>query len=337
MKIIDLQQSGDDWLEWRRGGVSATDASILLNLSPYKTRWRLWAEKVGYALAEDLSNNPNVRRGVRNEDLARRAFEDKHDDLLLPVCAESDKYPILRASLDGIRENGEPVEIKCPSDTNWNDVCSNGTGSKPYKQYYPQVQHQLMVTEAKLGWLIFFKEGEPLQEFQIVPDAEMQKAILEESFKFMEEVQKRKEPDKDPDRDIYIPKGKEAHAWIFYAEQYRLYEAEIKTLKEKLTKLQKSQKPLEKELRQMMGDYMQADYCGVKITRYMTSGRINYQKVLEANLPDISDDEVEKFRGKATESCRVYVTNSLAPKLIVDDDAVAPVKDLSMTVESFYF
>ncbi|WP_407080697.1 YqaJ viral recombinase family protein [Enterobacter hormaechei] len=47
--------------DWRRQGVTATDAAILLNRSPYKTRWRLWAEKTGYAREVDLSLNPLVR------------------------------------------------------------------------------------------------------------------------------------------------------------------------------------------------------------------------------------------------------------------------------------
>ncbi|HCN6356821.1 TPA: YqaJ viral recombinase family protein, partial [Escherichia coli] len=39
MKIVNLSQREEDWLDWRRQGVTATDAAILLNRSPYKTRW----------------------------------------------------------------------------------------------------------------------------------------------------------------------------------------------------------------------------------------------------------------------------------------------------------
>ncbi|MDV5469038.1 YqaJ viral recombinase family protein [Klebsiella pneumoniae] len=77
MKIVNLSQREEDWLDWRRQGVTATDAAILLNRSPYKTRWRLWAEKTGYAREVDLSLNPLVRRGIESEDAARRAFEEK--------------------------------------------------------------------------------------------------------------------------------------------------------------------------------------------------------------------------------------------------------------------
>lgn len=74
MKIVNLSQREEDWLDWRRQGVTATDAAILLNRSPYKTRWRLWAEKTGYAREVDLSLNPLVRRGIENEDAGKTRF-----------------------------------------------------------------------------------------------------------------------------------------------------------------------------------------------------------------------------------------------------------------------
>ncbi|MBO0216527.1 YqaJ viral recombinase family protein, partial [Vibrio sp. Vb2880] len=66
MKTVNLSQRSEQWLEWRKGGITATDACILLNRSPYKTEWRLWAEKTGYAREVDLSLNPLVRQGVEN-------------------------------------------------------------------------------------------------------------------------------------------------------------------------------------------------------------------------------------------------------------------------------
>ena len=47
MKVVDLNQRSEEWLQWRSKGVTASDIPIILGLSPYKTRWQLWAEKVG--------------------------------------------------------------------------------------------------------------------------------------------------------------------------------------------------------------------------------------------------------------------------------------------------
>ena len=51
MKIVDLSQRSPDWLRWRAQGVTASEAAVVLGRSPYKTPWRLWAERTGLARA----------------------------------------------------------------------------------------------------------------------------------------------------------------------------------------------------------------------------------------------------------------------------------------------
>ena len=129
MRIIDLPQQGDQWLKWRQEGVTATDAVILSGRSPYKTVWRLWAEKVGYARPVDLSLNPLVQWGKKMEPVARSAAEDYFNDLLMPALVESKSNPIIRASLDALNSNNEPVELKAPSKKVWEEVSNQGSSS----------------------------------------------------------------------------------------------------------------------------------------------------------------------------------------------------------------
>lgn len=337
MKIVDLAQRGSAWHVWRSQGVSATDSVVLLGASPYKTTWRLWAEKTGYAVPEDLSANPNVRRGVLNEDVARQAYEDKHDELLLPVCCESSTLTILRASLDGLDSNGRPVELKCPALSTWNEVVAKGEKSEAYLLYLPQVQHQILVTLADYGWLVFYNvdTGEML-EFKIDKDAEMHRKIEALAVDFWDMVQRKKEPPKDPQRDTFIPEGNDVDAWISVAENYRFFEAEIQEFKARIKDLEKRQKPYLEEMKNLMGDYYSADYCGVMVTRYMTSGRVDYKQIVEDKL-QLPDDEVETYRGNASERCRVTITDSLTPKRIVQEEVVKPLQDRPMVVESAYF
>ena len=37
MRIVNLEQGTKEWLEWRRQGITATESSVILGLSPYKT------------------------------------------------------------------------------------------------------------------------------------------------------------------------------------------------------------------------------------------------------------------------------------------------------------
>jgi len=71
-----------------------------------------------------LSRNPFVQRGIALEDQARQSFEDRHSTILLPLCVQSDEYPILRASLDGLSNEDEPVELKVPTDKTYKDVAA---------------------------------------------------------------------------------------------------------------------------------------------------------------------------------------------------------------------
>ena len=63
MKVVDVSQRSDVWRQWRLQGVSASEAAVIMNRSPYKTPWRLWAEKIGLVLEASLDNNPLIRAG----------------------------------------------------------------------------------------------------------------------------------------------------------------------------------------------------------------------------------------------------------------------------------
>lgn len=45
MLKVTLQQGSDSWLNWRREGLTATEAGVILNQNPNKSPWRLWMEK----------------------------------------------------------------------------------------------------------------------------------------------------------------------------------------------------------------------------------------------------------------------------------------------------
>ena len=155
MKIIDIVQRTTTWHAWRPEGVTASEAAVVLGRSPYKSRQRLFRERTGLSPAEDLSTKPCVQRGIAFEDHVRRGFEQRHDTILLPLCAESTEQPVLRCSLDGLNDDGEPVELKVPTEKTYRLVAKDGEQAIAYKLAWVQLQHQLYVTEAEQGWLVF--------------------------------------------------------------------------------------------------------------------------------------------------------------------------------------
>jgi predicted phage-related endonuclease len=61
MQLVDFNQGEDRWHAWRREGVTASDATILMGTHPDKTVWRLWAEKVGL-LPEEARGGQRPKR-----------------------------------------------------------------------------------------------------------------------------------------------------------------------------------------------------------------------------------------------------------------------------------
>lgn len=335
MKYIDLVQGTDVWLTWRKEGITATDAAVLVNQSPYKTEWRLWAEKTGYAVERDLSANPFVRNGIAREPAARAAAEIYFDDLLLPVCVQSSQNALLRASLDGLNKTNEPVELKCPTEATWNEVKALRQASGAFKFYYPQVQHQIKVTGAKRGWLVFYFDGQ-LEVFCVPRDQALIADIETNAMIFWDKVLKKREPEKDPARDLYIPKGEEIANWLYQAEEYKAFEQDISALQGRLKELQERQQRSRQAMQEMMGEFFHADYCGVMVTRYKQAGKVDYEKLL-AEKSNISAKDIEAYRRESSNRCRITLTNDMAPRQIVDPQVTGPVQGIDVVVDAAFY
>jgi putative phage-type endonuclease len=239
-------------------------------------------------LPEDLSGNPHVQRGIREEPEARRGFEDRHGVLLLPICAESTEEPILRASFDGLTDEGRPVEIKAPTEANFRDAMENGADSALYRRYYAQVQTQVYVSESDLGYLALHC-GELCLDIEITRDDNYIARLVEASRTFREYVRTGKEPPLDPERDLYVPKGADQDAWFRLAAEYRqldekqaVYAAEAEAIGKKLDEL-------EAQLLTMMGEFTLAESSGVRISRYLQNGAVDYKAALKTFRPDFTE------------------------------------------------
>ena len=51
----------------RQKGIGGSDAGAAVGVNPYKSAFKLYLEKVGDQVPEDISNKPAVKRGVRLE------------------------------------------------------------------------------------------------------------------------------------------------------------------------------------------------------------------------------------------------------------------------------
>ncbi|EIF42771.1 Phage-related protein endonuclease-like [gamma proteobacterium BDW918] len=307
--LVDVNQKSDEWLLWRSEGITASDIPIILGLSPYKTRYQLWAEKTGRFNSPDISANPNVKRGNRLEDVARQVAENRYGQILVPSCGEYQHWRPFRASFDGLDENFRPFEFKAPSDAQWEDVKSNGMKSAAYIMYEAQTQAQAVIAEKDEGVLLFYREtdsGPEDMEFPITVSKERNDEIIQAASAFWNLVLTKTPPDKDPERDVFEPdEGDDLFKWMSNADQWRDNHSRMKALKEQLAELEKDQKAVQKAMITMMGPFMQADVGGVKVSLFVKQGTVDYKKFLEDKFPGVNlESELDGYRKSSRKESR---------------------------------
>jgi len=339
MKIVDLSQRSEAWFAWRRQGVTASVVAAVLGYDEHKTPWQAWAEYIGragleeyYAYAEfwrgvepaDLSRNPHVIRGQRREDWVRQRFEARHDEVLLPFCVESTDNPIFRVSLDGLTTPGIPAELKAPALSTFLDILKYGRVSEAYLRYWPQVQMQIYATDADHGYLCFLcveaGAGRDYIEFRIERDETfIREEMIPEVEAFWSLVQKRKEPPKDPCRDVFIPAVDDLGEWRQAVDAIRLIEAERERYKALLEQTDSTLKDKKQVLRSLMSDYRMAFAFDLQVTRFTRAGSIDYKQIVEERL-QLSDSELEAYR-RLPGNEQLKLTNKKPPKEVREEEA----------------
>ncbi|WP_295457840.1 lambda-exonuclease family protein [uncultured Thiodictyon sp.] len=327
MNVIDLPQRTPAWLEWRAGGVSASDVAILLGLSPFKTPWRLWAEKTGLVRSEaELSSDWFRNKGTGGEDAVRWAFEEKHDTMLLALCGESEEQPLIRASFDGIDDDGRPVELKVSCQKVYMEVLDLGRESTAYKLYWPQVQTQLYVSGQTLGWLVFYYGPGAMVEFEVERDEVfIAQTLVPGCLDFWAQIQNKKEPPRDPERDLYTPKAKELETWTLRAAEYRKAAAAKTALDNQVKTLKASIDVIEESLVAMMGDFLVAETAGIKVLRYAQRGLIAYKDAVAVLLPELDPAVLETYRGALSDRVKVTVLKEEKAQVPFDEAKVEAV------------
>lgn len=193
MKIFDLKQGSSDWLKWRGTGIGASDAPIILGVSPWTTVKELFEQKI--KVRSQKATNSAMQRGKDLEPVIRKIYEDLFGFEVEPVCGVHDEIPWLKVSLDGWNaERRIAVEIKAP---NRDDHLCALSGKIPEK-YVPQCDHQLLVSEAKMlhyvSYSNYFKPEEQFTVIKHLPDEKALKILLEAEKEFWSWVTNRHYP-----------------------------------------------------------------------------------------------------------------------------------------------
>jgi len=184
MPLLVAKQRSDEWLEARKGKITASLAAACLGLDKHKGPMAAWREITGKSVQRD---NPYMAHGRFYEPHALTAYENETGALIRPTGFWiHPKYPWLGASPEALIGKDGLVEIKCPKRL--------PTEISP--PYQLQMTVQLAVTER--AWCDFFawtKDGKfYLERFTRKNDFEETATLIALYAWFVEFVQGDKCP-----------------------------------------------------------------------------------------------------------------------------------------------
>lgn len=187
--LHDIPQGTAIWKAFRRQGLGSSDIPVLFGHHEYKTPYELYCDKIGQGVEDE--DNYAANRGRLLEGVAREWYEIETGIQMKPTCMVHKEHAFLRASLDGYNEQKRLVlEIKCPLKQEHIEMAKKGDIPK---QYFIQMQHQLLVSEAVGGHYICF-DGLKGEIIPVAPDLELQQEILKAGIEFWDRVINRIPP-----------------------------------------------------------------------------------------------------------------------------------------------
>lgn len=273
-----MKPNTQEWLEFRKQHVGASDAPIIMKQSPFKTPYELWQEKL--SLVPTPETNAAMQRGHDLEPIAKQELERKLDMPLQSKIKLSIERSWMMASLDAISFDERTIaEIKCPGKADHDTALS---GRVPEK-YYAQLQHQMVVCELDAAYYFSFTGDENVL-LEVHRDEKYIRNLLIEEEKFWLCVQNFEVPEL-LDRD-YVYHG-DAH-WAKLAER-------LKAIRE----LQAEEEAIKKELI-ALAQGKNAMGAGIKLAKCTRKGAVDYAKI-----PELKTVDLEAYRKKSSEYWKV--------------------------------
>jgi putative phage-type endonuclease len=280
-----VEQGTKEWLEMRRNYIGASDAPVIMSVSPYKTPFELWQEKVGLRSSE--SDNPATRYGKAMEEPARIAYERYTNTEVRPEIVYHPENDFMMASLDGLAYDSDTiVEIKNP---NQDDHELAKKGLVPDK-YYPQLQHQLDCLPGSILHYWSFRKGEGVL-VEVVRDEDYIKELIALERDFWGKVKGCEAPELSC-KDIKSLKIDE-ELMTLIAER-RSLEMEKKAFKAR-------EEENKRRLIERSGG-SSVEGWSLRMLKYFDKGRVNYSKI-----PELDGVDLEAYRGMPIEKWRISI------------------------------
>lgn len=279
MKLIDIEQGTAEWLALRRQHITATDAPVIMGVSPWKTPRDLFFEKV--VGKEQQPRTWQQQRGIDLEPRARELFSIRTGIDVQPRVVVNDWQ---MASLDGLSDDLQTmVEIKCAGAV---DHEKAKRGNVP-DHYYPQLQHQMHVVGVYSMYYMSF-DGLDGVILDVKRDDDFIAKMIEQERAFYACMINQTLPE-PTDKDILEMSDS---VWINCAAEMRSIHATMKELQAR-----------EKELRELLvtkSGGRSSKGGGLTLSKVIRKGSIEYGRI-----PELSAVDLEQYRSAPVEYYRV--------------------------------
>lgn len=204
-----MPQGSQEWLAWRRSGVTATDMAVVMNGRHYgKTVHDLWEEKIGLRNPEPISPALQAAfdRGHRDEPVIRSLARYEKEATFEPCCAQAAKVPFLKGSLDGLGERGGfPLILECKSlsQGSLDRIRGNKLADNQLLGYQSQVKYLMALCQVKVAYIYLCTsspEGKLVDGTSVTITMEPAEAcrIIEAAVRFYACCLYKEDPDTSP-------------------------------------------------------------------------------------------------------------------------------------------
>ena len=285
-KIVNLQQGSDQWLEYRKNGIGASEYPAIIGKSNFSSR-------------EDVIEGKLGVNQKKLSDYTKRIFDQGHEieahvrtDLngsgmynLQPVVCEYLENPRLFASLDGYCEETKTlIEVKS---TTRKEVLDEVNSGKIPELYYHQMQYQMFVMGLSVSILIVVNTTtRERKTLRVEADIAKFPEIRKNAEDFLAEVDNRKKILGQVEYDTD-------------AQRLEAVTASIKSLEEKIKSLEDEKKFLADGLLRKYNAFvlstprMTVEYCE-------RQGSVDYKAI-----PELAGIDLEKYRKKPSSYIKV--------------------------------
>lgn len=280
MQKLELEQNSPEWEQYRRTHIGASDSPIICGVSPFKSPYKLWREKV---IGEKDPSTPAMDEGHNLEGYARSWAEEVYNRSFPPLCVAHEVIYYFMASLDGYNEEDNLIlEIKAVGDTTFFNAESNG----PPKSWIYQVNHQMECVGTDRAFIFMMhRSQEKYCSFTVNRDPAIVSEIIEKGEAFYIRM-----ANFDPPEDSH--RQREDDVWKESAERF-LRAKEASDEAEEYLRL----------CRQELIDISGNESCrgfGVTATKYTAKGSIDYAKI-----PELKSLDLAAYRKAPKESWRI--------------------------------